>query len=470
MEEKERRMLTPEELTEKLMLMPDSFYLVDLRNIREDFYALTEKDLEKNPILITGVYICYVMDGRLSEARKILELIPEEWKIIKKGCLLVNPEIRWKEFMGILEEVKGWGRALGWIILTASRPYLLNGVNDFTRLYPFLERKKDEFMEYAGILYGKDFVNVMHKLCVAEYKYQQSDLLVAEVSVSQTVKEFDKRNEQRFLFVALYLMGKILLTQGRTVKAVSYIKGIRSFIRKNGVAEFSYNIDAAETLFALYEGDYVHVRKWMEHDAPDEFSNFNMLDLYRYMVKMRCYIVMRKYPSVVALAEKIRPLLEAGKRHMDLCEIDLLIAMSLWSAGEKELAFEALDRAVKIARRRKYYRLIADEGEVMLNLLVDWLKVRKSDDFIMRVVELTRSMAIAQPLYLKNLCKSDETFSQMEIDMLKLLEHGKTKEEIGEYFFISVNTVKYHMKNIYSKLGAKSPNQAVWNAKVMGII
>lgn len=463
-------MLTPEELIKKIMLMPDSFYLVDLRNIREDFYALTEKDLEKYPLCISGVYLCYVMDGKLTEAKETLGRIPKEMSIVRRGCELVNPEISWKDFMDILSEVKGWGRTLGWIILTASRPYLLNGVNDFTRLYPFLERKKDLFMEYAGLLYGRDFINVMHKLCVAEYKYQQSDLLVAEVSVSQTVKEFDKRNEQRFLFVALYLMGKILLTQGRTVKALSYIKSVRNFIKKNGMAEFSYNLDAAETLFALYEGDFVHVRKWMEHDAPDEFSNFNMLDLYRYMVKMRCYIVMRKYPSVVALAEKLRPLLEAGKRHMDLCEIDLLMAMSLWCAGEKNLAFEAMDRAVKIARRRKYFRLIADEGDVMLNLLIDWLKVRKSDAFIMRVVELTRSMAIAQPLYLKTPCKSDEVFSQMEIDMLKLLEHGKTKEEIGEYFFISVNTVKYHMKSIYSKLGAKSPHQAVWNAKVMGII
>lgn len=58
----------------------------------------------------------------------------------------------------------------------------------------------------------------------------------------------------------------------------------------------------------------------------------------------------------------------------------------------------------------------------------------------------------------------------MELDVLTLMEHGKSKEEIAEYFFISVNTVKYHIKNIYAKLGAKSANQAVWNAKVLGVI
>ena len=58
----------------------------------------------------------------------------------------------------------------------------------------------------------------------------------------------------------------------------------------------------------------------------------------------------------------------------------------------------------------------------------------------------------------------------MEIAILKLLEQGKSKEEIGEYFFISINTVKYHMKKIYAKLGASSTHQAVWQAKRIGII
>lgn len=470
---REVKMLTPKELQEKILQMPESFFLVDLRNLRESFYNLSKEELEKYPICKSGLCLNYIMDGMLKDAWNLIDSLEnDDYRIfyMKTGLILVHPEVTWDQFLGIIKMLKEKNHVLGYIILTASRPFLLNGLNDFTRLYPIIEGKKDLIMDYASYLYGKDFVSSIYKLCLAEYKYQQSDLLLAEVTVSNTIREFDKRNEQRLLFVALYLMGKILLTQGRVVKAVNYIKGIRTFVKKNGISEFSYNIDAAETHFALYEGNFIQVKKWMTHNAPDEFSDFNMLDLYRYMVKMRCYIVLQNYPSVVALGEKIRPLLEAGKRHMDLCETDLLIAMSLWCAKEKDLAFEALDRALEIARKRQYYRLIADEGDVMLNLLIGYLKVRPSDPFIMKIVELTRDMSIAQPLYLKPICRNNESFSQMETDILKLLEHGKTKEEISDIFFISVNTVKYHMKNIYSKLNAKSPNQAVWNAKVLGVI
>lgn len=73
----------------------------------------------------------------------------------------------------------------------------------------------------------------------------------------------------------------------------------------------------------------------------------------------------------------------------------------------------------------------------------------------------------AQELHNKMLGFSSSYFL---IDVLSLLEQGKTKEEIAEYFFISVNTVKFHIKNIYTKLGAGNVAQAVWNARVMGVI
>lgn len=79
-------------------------------------------------------------------------------------------------------------------------------------------------------------------------------------------------------------------------------------------------------------------------------------------------------------------------------------------------------------------------------------------------------MAIRNPLYLKPKQINNETFSQTEIEILKLLEQGKNKQDISEYFLISINTVKYHMKKIYGKLNANSPHQAVWNAKQLGII
>ena len=40
-----------------------------------------------------------------------------------------------------------------------------------------------------------------------------------------------------------------------------------------------------------------------------------------------------------------------------------------------------------------------------------------------------------------------------ELEILQLLADGLTDQELGERLFLSTGTVKWHIKNIYSKFG-----------------
>jgi DNA-binding CsgD family transcriptional regulator len=155
---------------------------------------------------------------------------------------------------------------------------------------------------------------------------------------------------------------------------------------------------------------------------------------------------------------------------MDLCELDLLLSICLFEADKKDLAFDALERALKIVRRRKYYRLIADEGEPILRVMAEYVVERKGSVFLENLIVITRSMAIAYPLYLKRFVKGSLSFSKTELDILRLMEQGKSKEDIARFFLLTVNTVKYYQKKIYAKLDVSRPTQAVWKAKAMGLI
>ncbi|MCR5613389.1 LuxR C-terminal-related transcriptional regulator [Treponema sp.] len=464
--------LSAEELQNRVFRFTQDYYFVGMRKDRDLFYALTSEDIQKYPVALCGVVLNLFMDGELKKADEFLDNLPKNdlFDAIKLGMKVVHPEVTWKEFIKILDYLKKNNLQLTNVALTAGRPSLLNGFNDFTRIGPFLEKRKMLFLEDLACLYEKSMCPAIYNLCLSEYYYQLNRLIDAEVLVSRTIKEFDRDSERRLLFASLYLQAKILIAYGKIVDAESYIKNIRNYVKKNGEAEFSYNIDAAEVLIAFYEGNHELINRWMKNKAPDEFADFNMIDVYRYMVKMRCYIVQKKYTAVVALAEKLRPLLEAGKRHMDLCEMDLLLAITFYRAQKKELAFEALERTLKIARRRKFYRLIGDEGDAVLHLLLDYMKEKGESEFLMLVYEIARGMAISHPLYLTSELKNKTMLTQKEVDILKLLEQGKPRDEIAELFFISENTVNFHMKNIYSKLEVSSVTQAVWNARVLGII
>ncbi len=465
-------LLGPKELSKKIIGFSKSYHLSDYRRDKESYYSLTPEEITENPLCITGVVLNLIMDGELDKSKEYIDSIPDKGNelIIKLGLKLVHPLITWKEFVDIIGYLKKINLSLSTVVLTAGRPTILNGFNDFSRMGPLLEKQKSIFIENLTRLYESDVCPAIYRVCLAEYYYQINRIFDAEVLVSRTIKEFDKKSERYLLFAALSLQSKILIAHGKIVNSESYIKDIRNFVKEAGFVEFSYNVDTAEVMMAFYEGNSIVIFNWIKNNAPDEFADFNMLDLYRYMIKIRCYIIEKKYAAVVALAEKLRPLLEAGRRHMDLCELDILLAISLYRAGNKALAYEAFERSLKISHRRKYYRLVADEGEAILPLMIDYIKEKGETEFLMKLLEIARSMAIYHPLYLNDRIKNNESFSQREIEILKLLEQGKSKEEIADCFFISANTVKFHLKNIYMKLEVSSATQAVWQARVFGII
>ncbi|MEQ1553732.1 MAG: LuxR C-terminal-related transcriptional regulator, partial [Ferruginibacter sp.] len=48
-----------------------------------------------------------------------------------------------------------------------------------------------------------------------------------------------------------------------------------------------------------------------------------------------------------------------------------------------------------------------------------------------------------------------------ELEIFKLLITGKSNSEIAKDVFLSVNTIKYHTKNIYEKLNIKNKLEAI---------
>ena len=63
-----------------------------------------------------------------------------------------------------------------------------------------------------------------------------------------------------------------------------------------------------------------------------------------------------------------------------------------------------------------------------------------------------------------------EDLTKRELELLELVGEGYSNRALSEKFSISTNTVKYHLKNIFQKLGAQNRAEAVAHAIRTGIL
>ena len=60
--------------------------------------------------------------------------------------------------------------------------------------------------------------------------------------------------------------------------------------------------------------------------------------------------------------------------------------------------------------------------------------------------------------------------SKREYEVLELMARGLSNQEIADALFVSINTIKTHVSNLFLKLDTKRRTQAIQKAKELRLI
>ncbi len=128
----------------------------------------------------------------------------------------------------------------------------------------------------------------------------------------------------------------------------------------------------------------------------------------------------------------------------------------------------ALGRAVEIAAPQRLIRPFVvtdpDRMRTVLPTLVDWLggATEFTDRLQARLSSTPGRAPGPDPLI--------EHLTQRELAILAALPSSKTNLELASDFYVSVNTIKTHIKALYRKLGVENRRQAVLRARELTLI
>jgi LuxR family maltose regulon positive regulatory protein len=189
----------------------------------------------------------------------------------------------------------------------------------------------------------------------------------------------------------------------------------------------------------------------------------------------RTLLAQRKGLDALRTIEVHRRTMEAEARTHDALKAMVVQVIIHHAIGQIDKALLLLRECVTKAQPQGSIRLFLDEGAPMQKLLgelphetgVAPYVAQLLDAFGMQTLQEKRGAvpAVATSSHLPL-----GTFSDRELEILRLIQEGHSNQNIGERLFLSLSTVKWHNQNIFSKLDVQRRTEAVARARQLKLL
>ena len=146
-------------------------------------------------------------------------------------------------------------------------------------------------------------------------------------------------------------------------------------------------------------------------------------------------------------------------------------ALQTLAAPTPDEALATLAEALTLAEPEGYVRVFIDLDEPMAELLRQAASQGVAPEYASRLLRAFDAARTAgRPQAPPSPSPLVEPLSARELDILRLLADGLTNDEIARALFLSVNTVKTHLKAIYGKLGVHTRREATAEARRLRLV
>lgn len=260
---------------------------------------------------------------------------------------------------------------------------------------------------------------------------------------------------------------------GKYDEALATFDDLRRLIRAQQLATWDlHQLEMMRVRVLIADGQIADAARWAEGCRRDRqgqgsepemvfFRELEDLALARVSLAQGCA------GEVITPLEIVCAQAATTGRTRNLLEAKMLLARARWMLGEHDMALRELDASLECAAPEGFIRMYLDEGEPMADLLAAYVAGRSASRERTHAVKLLAAFGRVVELPASS---QSISLSQRELEVLRLLVMGRSNDAIASELVVARSTVKWHVAQIYRKLGVTGRVQAAARARELRLI
>jgi LuxR family maltose regulon positive regulatory protein len=319
-----------------------------------------------------------------------------------------------------------------------------------------------------------DDASAFFRICIdiGRINYEKNDLAIARRFLTTGVKGGERALIAYDLlngYCSLFEIAQIDRDASRTEQI---IVDMENLARASGYSKpILERIDAMKARLAIRKRDLHYCRRWLASQDLDQ--GYPFYKLFEAETAIRTLVILKEHSQAIQLSEKVLEIVNQNQSLRDIVRFRSWLALIYYQSGNFQTALRVLQKAVRISAHQKYIRSILDVGAPIIDLLEE-LDHHPPPEWSSKPILDHLSVLIYDQKYQTEISYNDTTLfygenlleplTDRENEVLGLLSKGHSNTDISEIMVISESTVKYHLKNIYLKLGVHNRTQAIVKA------
>jgi len=341
-------------------------------------------------------------------------------------------------------------------------------ISHMTRLF---NDRQDEFEAIAGKYRTLITKNPGYKALVAgEFLYESGKLDEALPNLLEAVEEARSAGCMGALVPSMADIARVRRAAGDYAGAFKALEECQVLLRESGKLHWNQMLSALRCRFFLEVGETAGVNQWLSSCRLDIYAEISRIREFEFIVYARALVFKDRAQDAELLLQRLLAFTEKTKRPHSRVEVLNLLALLEYQNGNRAKAFDYLDMSLTIGKERGYIRSYLDEGKAMAGLLAAYLK--ELIEHIAAAAENKTGFAAEFTTALLQRIRQEQSSAAVEgglldcltpreSEVLALLTEACSNKEISEYMGITLQAVKFHIGNIYSKLSVKNRMQCL---------